>query len=174
MKHRSLLVLVLVLVLSLFACSSDDESPRPKAKPVWVFEPAATPAGVSLTLRQKELGPDRLVLELVGHSLQGLYGTAFRLSYDPAVLSFEKLDSPSFPLALGSAKTPGLLVGTVSEKGTSTGKSGGELVLATLTFAITQAKPSAIGFVTSRSALVGEDGKPIASASFAGGELVKN
>lgn len=171
-------VLLLAAVMAL-ACGSDGgDAGGSKPKGGLVFEPEATPAGMAVTLRQKELGKDRLVLELVGHSLADLYGVAFRLSYDPATLAFEKLEaSPAWPgsppIALGSAKTPGLLVGTVTEKGKAAGVSGGEVVLGTLTFALTQQKPGAIDFVADRSALVATSGKRVSSVGWAGGELVR-
>lgn len=163
----------------LSACGSDGgDSGGSKPKGGLAFEPEATPAGTSVTLRQKELGKDRLVLELVGHSLSDVYGVAFRLSYDPASLAFEKLEaSPAWPgsppIALGSAKTPGLLVGTVTEKGKAAGVSGGEVVLGVLSFALTQKKPGAIDFVVDRSALVATSGKRVSSVGWAGGDLVQ-
>lgn len=170
---------ILLFAFVLAACGSDGGgSGGSKPKGSFVFEPAAKPAGTAVTLRQKELGKDRLVLELVGHSLADLYGVAFRLSYDPATLAFEKLEaSPAWPgsppIALGSAKTPGLLVGTVTEKGKAAGLSGGEVVLGTLTFALTQQKPGPIDFVADRSALVATSGKRVSSVGWAGGALVQ-
>jgi len=170
---------ILLFAFVLAACGSDSGgSGGSKPKGSFVFEPASKPAGTAVTLRQKELGKDRLVLELVGHSLADLYGVAFRLSYDPATLAFEKLEaSPAWPgsppIALGSAKTPGLLVGTVTEKGKAAGLSGGEVVIGTLTFALTRAKPGPIDFVADRSALVATSGKRVSGVGWAGGALVQ-
>lgn len=76
------------------------------------------------------------------------------------------------PVALGVAKTPGLLVGTVSAKGQAKGVSGKEAVLAVVTFALNERKPSALDFVVQRSALLNTSGKPIEGVGFAGGDLV--
>ena len=170
---------LLLLALAALACGSDDGgSGASQGKPSFAFVPEGNPSGVAVTLRQKELGKDRLVLELVGHSLSELYGAAFRISYDPGALTFQALElSPAWkasPKALGSAKTPGLLVGTLTHQGKAAGISGGEVVLGTLTFALTEQKPGVIAFVGDRSALVGVDGKRVAGASWAGGALVKN
>lgn len=169
------------LALLLIACSSDDDgggsNPKPKPKPELVFESEAKPVGTSLTLRQKSITSDTLVLELVGSSLTDLYGVAFRLRYDPATLVFAKLDGApawggSTPLALGSAKTPGLLVGSVTQKGKASGVSGAEVVLGVLTFGFIQRQASAIDFVPDRGAFVAADGKRQPGVAFAGGDLV--
>lgn len=171
-------ILSLCLGLALVACGSDDGAGGAKPAGGLSFQAEATPAGTSVTLRQKALTKDELVLELVGHSLAELYGVAFRLSYDPTALGFQKLEaSPAWggapPIALGAAKTPGLLVGTVTAKGKSAGVSGSEVVLGTLTFAITAPKPGAVDFVAERSALVATDGKRVAGVGWAGGDLIQ-
>ncbi|MCC6902442.1 MAG: hypothetical protein IT377_25950 [Polyangiaceae bacterium] len=169
----------LLLPLAVAGCSSDDDggSSKPKPEPTLAFEADPKPPGVALTLRQKELTQDRLVLELVGSAVQDLYGVAFRLSYDSAALSFTKLDAgPAWGgapvIALGAAKTPGLLLGAVTAKGTQSGVDGNEVVLGVVTFALNQQKPSAIDFVAARSAFVGVTGKPVTGVAFAGGDLV--
>lgn len=173
-RWTSLLLLALAV-----ACSSDDGGggSKPKPEPTLTFEADATPPGVALTLRQKELTQDRLVLELVGGSVQDLYGVAFRLSYDSTALTFTQLTAGTAwgggaPVALGVAKTPGLLVGTVSAKGQASGVSGKEAVLGVVTFTLTERKPSALDFVVQRSALLNTSGKPIEGVGFAGGDLV--
>ena len=169
---------VLALPLLVLACSSDDEggASKPKPEPKLVFEADARPAGTSLILREKAITGDSLVLELVGNSLTDLYGVAFRLRYDPDTLVFAKLEaSPAWggstPMALGAAKTPGLLVGTLTHKGKASGVSGAEVVIGVLTFALSQRQPGAIDFVSDRGAFVAADGKPVPQVAFAGGDL---
>ncbi|MBK7580477.1 MAG: hypothetical protein IPI67_09760 [Myxococcales bacterium] len=178
MKNRWLIAFAIALV----ACSSDDGgggSAKPKPKETFVFEPAATPAGTSVTLRQKELTSERLVLELVGHSVSELYGVAFRLSYDSSVLGFDKLEASSVwsgspPVTLGVVKTPGVLVATVTEKGKAAGVAGSEVVLGQLSFNfVAGQKPASLEFRANRSAVVGTDGRELAKVGWAGGALVQ-
>ncbi|MFO0565520.1 MAG: cohesin domain-containing protein [Polyangiaceae bacterium] len=177
--RASLLGVVLASALSALACSSDSEDSggKPTPKRTLVFRSDARPAGSSVTLRQKELGSGRLVLELVGNSVDALYGVAFRLRYDPKVLGFEKVEaSPHWgaspPLALASEKTPGLVVLTLTEKGKSAGVSGSEVVLGTLAFQLKVEQASAIDVVVERSGAVGADGRARPAVGWAGGDLV--
>jgi hypothetical protein len=168
------------LLAALVGCGSDDEGggkAKSKPKPALVFEAEPAPSGASVTLRQKELSANRLVLELVGHDATEVYGVAIRLRYDPVVLVFEGLTaSPAWagapPIALGAAKTPGLLVGALSEKGKAAGVSGKEVVFGTITFALASPAPTKLELLSGRSALVGTDGRAQPNVGWAGGALV--
>jgi hypothetical protein len=142
------------------------------------FQADAAPTGASVALRAKSLTDTELVLEVVATQVTDLYGVAFRLSYDPTVLAFAKLDagavwgSPA-PLALASDKTPGLLVGVVTEQGKAAGLAADGEVLATVSLSLLRKAESPVAFVPGRNAVVGSDGKARASVGFAGGALVK-
>jgi Cohesin domain len=169
----------LVALFALGACSSSDDGGSGHTTPSGslAFHPAATPAGPSVTLRQKELGGGKLVLELVGHGLSDVYGVAFRLKYDSGVLAYSSLDagpvvSQGAHVALGNAKKSGLLVGVATEKGTVAGASANDEVLATVTFAVSAEHATPIDFVAARSAVArASNGESIAGVAFVGGKL---
>jgi len=165
--------LVAALVL---ACSSSDGGGSKKPSGGISFVPAPVPAGTSVTLRAKEINEQRLVLEVVAHGVQELYGVAFRLKFDPAALKFEKLEpssvwdgSPS--VSLGSVPEGGLLLGSVSRKGKANGIAADGAVVAVLRFEVVQKAASSIQLLANRSILVAPDGKVLPGVSWAGGAI---
>ncbi len=174
------LAVVLVLLLSLVGCSSGDGGgEKPVGTPSGIaFVAAPPPAGAAVALRAKSLTDTELVLEIVSTGVSDLYGVAFRLSYDPAVLALASFSAGTMwgsppPLALASQKTPGLLVGVVTEQGKAAGLATDGGVLATVTLSLLQKAESPVAFVPGHSAVVGENGKVQPAVAFAGGALVK-
>ena len=171
---------VVGLLLSALACSSSDDDGGKKAssEPTLAFRSATPPAGASVTLRAKPPENGKLVVELVGHQLTDVYAVVIRLKFDAALVSFTSFTSgPAFAapdeVVLADAKTPGLMVGTVSLKGKQPGVVADGAVLGVVTLALTQEKPSKLDFVTSRSAVVASaNGAPLPAIGWAGGELV--
>jgi hypothetical protein len=166
----------LVSVVALAACSStSDDTGSPSGDKKLVFHATPDASGASVSMRQKELTNGHLVVELVGHSLPDVYGVAFRLKYDPAVLGLEKVEAGSIwagaPIALGSEKVPGVLAGVVSKQGAVPGIAGTDQVLATVSLAVKQKAATSIEFVANRNHVVDASGKS-ASSSFTGGALV--
>lgn len=168
---------IIIAAIALGACSGDDGgSSRPTAGVGFV--PAPAPSGVSVSLEERELGADRLVIDVVANGAADLYGAAFRLKYDPAVLAFSKLEPASGwgsapPIVLSNAAEPGLLVAVLSNKGKSAGVSGAKLPLATITFQLVKKEATSLELLATRSALVSAKGKNIDGVSWAGGALEK-
>ena len=169
-----------ILMLSAVACSSSDGKGGggPAVAGRLQFVPDGAPSTPHVWLRAKSLTETQLVLELVANGVTDLYGVAFRLRYDPAVLAFDSLEASSLwgtpaPLSMGSQKTPGLLLGVVTQQGKAAGLAADEQVLATLTLRVLQQSESPVELVAERSAVVGSDGKAQAGMGFVGGALVK-
>lgn len=168
----------LVSMVALVACSSksdDTGNTNPGGDKKLVFHATPDAAGASVSMRQKELTEGHLVVELVGHALPDVYGVAFRLKYDPAVLGLEKVEAGSVwagaPIALGSEKVPGVLAGVVSKQGAVAGLAGSDQVLATVSLTLKKKAATTLEFVASRNHVVDAAGKS-ASSSFTGGALV--
>lgn len=100
-------------------CERPEAPPQPgpvEQTPPSFFSPDPQTLGPRVRLRQAERAQGRLVLELVTEEVDDVHGVAFRLSFDPAVLSFQQLESDS-PLVGAREAHPGVLVGFVSERG---------------------------------------------------------
>lgn len=168
-----------ILMMLAGACSSSDGKGGggPAATAGLQFVPDDAPSTPHVWLRAKSLTETKLVLEVVGNGVTDLYGVAFRLRYDPAVLAFDSLEASSLwgtpaPLSMGSQKTPGLLLGVVTQQGKAAGLAADDQVLATVALSVLQQTESPVELVAQRSAVVGADGKARAEMSFVGGALV--
>ncbi len=172
-RTRSILLFVLGLAVGLSACSSHRVAQ-------WVPDPPASAPAVSLRLvRQTRT---ELRVQVVASDVPDLYGIAYRIRFDPAVLSFvshapaedywpaasARLDSAVVPVA-----APGQLVAAITRRGDVPGEdTGTEQVLAELVFRRTEpGQSSPLGFVTARSACFDAAGTPIPDVSFVGGQL---
>lgn len=174
--RRSLFSLVSVVALAACSSKSDDTgNTNPNGDKKLVFHATPDATGASVSMRQKELTTGHLVVELVGHSLPDVYGVAFRLKYDPAILGLEKVEAGSVwagaPITLGSEKVPGVLTGVVSKQGAVGGIAGSDQVLATVSLSLKQKAATSIEFVPQRNHVVDAAGKS-ASSAFTGGALV--
>lgn len=171
-----------ILLLLVVACSSDDgggsTKPKPKTTPTLSFEAAPVPGGASLSLRAKSLSADQLVLEIVGKGLTDVYGVAFRMKYDPAVLEPVSIAASTAwqgqTSALVNAKTPGLLVAVLTEQGKTKGIGASDTVLGTLTLSLKQAKPTTLSFVVERARVVDSKGTSPSAVQWAAGALVEH
>ena len=169
-----------LLVLLVAACSSDDgggTKAKPKVKTEIVFEAAAPAGGASISLRAKELTSEHLVLELVGKNITDLYGLAFRMTYDPAVLEPTAITASTAwqgqTTALANAKNPGLWVAVITRQGKVKGIAAQDTVLGTLTLAIKQMKPTTLAFKLDRSRLVDSGGSSPSAVDWVAGALVE-
>jgi hypothetical protein len=173
--QRTLFALVSLVALAGCSSKSDDtENTNPSGDKKLVFHATPEATGASISLRQKELTNGHLVVELVGHALPDVYGVAFRLKYDPAVLGLEKVEAGSVwagaPIALGTEKVPGVLAGVVSKQGAVAGIAGSDQVLATVSLTLKQKAATGIEFIPHRNHVVDAAGKS-ASSTFTGGAL---
>jgi hypothetical protein len=166
---------LLLVALGTGACSSDEPA-TPKPGPARQFSPDALPdSGAAIYLRQKQLEPDQLVLELVGRALPDTYGVAWRLRYDPSVLAL----AGSRPSSVWSSSHvhmarephPGLLVGVVGAKGNQSGVEATDTPLAELSFKRNAPGRCSVDFVIERSAVVHSDGRHAQNVSWIGGKL---
>ena len=172
-RNPSSLGLVLGLAVGLSACSSHRVAE-------WVPDPPASTPAVSLRVVQ----PSRteLRVQVVARDVRDLYGIAYRITFDPAVLRFvsqapaedywpaasARLDSAVVPVA-----APGQLVAAITRRGDVPGvDTGAEQVLAELVFQRTEPeRASPLGFVAARSACFDASGTPLPDVSFVGGQL---
>ena len=165
------IVIVSLLAAMLPACA---DPPAQQSPPAPGFSADATEAGGSVSLRAVSVTAEHLVVEVVARDVRPLYGVAFRLSYDPAVLRFAStLRGPSWPegsVELAKEAAPGLLVSTVSAKGDIKGLDEPEAIVSTLTFDRLARTETKLGFVTTRSTAF-TTGGAAARARFTGGTL---
>lgn len=171
---RARLCILTLVVASLFGCSSDDE-PSKHPGGSRAFKTDALPTGAAVYLRQQELRDGKLVIDLVGTHVADGYGVAFRLEYDPAVLSFALATpggtwTPNHVYVAREAR-PGLLVGASSEKGTTAGHDWPDTVLGSISFDVRSKSSTRVDFVSARSGVVHADGSRDAAVTWVGGEL---
>lgn len=118
---------------------------------------------------------EELVLEIRVKRVTDLYGLAFRIQYDPAVLSFQDMTISSLwkENAVGAAREPlpGLLAGAVTLTGEAEGLQAQDATAAVLRFEVLSRLESALSFVPGRSILMASDGVYITGVDWAGGEL---
>jgi hypothetical protein len=156
------------------ACASDNE-PASNPDPVRAFQNDELPSGTVIYVRQKELTQSQLVLEVAARNVSDAYGLAWRLGYDPGVLSATQLE-PIGAFGPGeihafSQPRAGLSLGAVSKKGTQAGIAAPDTTLATLTFDVLSPGKSRVDFVVERSAIVRADGSRTPAVQWIGGEL---
>ena len=165
---------ILSLVLATTACgsSSDQKSQSPPG-----FEAEAPTSGARVSLRAVEVTQKKLVLEVVGDELDNVYGVAFRLKLDTAIVELEKMEAGSVWTkssgAISRAKlgNPKTLVGVLTQKGAQPGFEAKGTVLATLRFNRKSSTGLSLNFSQVHSAVVAADGRPIDGVRFAGGKL---
>lgn len=169
---------LLLVAAALAACEADSTR--------WQPTPPVDPDGPYVALREVSTGTSELRLELVGAGLTDVYGIAYRLTYDPAVLAPTVVEPnaqfwPAEPRSIHQAAipplAPGVLVAVMSRRGSLPGEetadaADGGTVLATIVF--TRKSPSAtssIDFVAARSAVIDSAGAPLAGVTWLGGQL---
>ncbi len=167
-------VVVVLAVLSLVGCSSDDDAPS-KPKSALSFAADAAVKGPAVSLRAKSVSDTRVVLELVAQDLTALYGLAYRLEYDPAVLRFaEQQRGPGFgalsTLEAAKEPRPGLMLGAVSGKGAQKAVAASGVVLAEVSFDVVKVGATRVDFVAGRNGVLDAAGKAT-GAGFSGGAL---
>lgn len=132
-------------------------------------------AGPSVYLRARSISATALTLEVVGRALPSVYGLAFRLERDPAVLtyaSFAKVAPWSATaFAVAQEPTPGLLVAGLSERGAAPGFAATDTVLGVLDFELATVAASSLTFVEAESAVAQADGTELAGVSWIGGAV---
>lgn len=159
--------------VSMIAAAGCSDDPPPASGGALVFEPGPAPAAPAISLRGVEVTPDRVVLEVVGHGLDSLYGVAWRLSYAPDVLALHEMTpAPAWTAAAAREGAPGLLVAGISGTGTFPGADVDGDALATLRFDLARSSPTSIDFVVDRSLAEAADGTAIADMTWVGGALV--
>ncbi len=172
MMRRAFTCILATLVVC--ACSSDDAS-APAATRARKFTTDSLPAGAVVYVRQKQIDPGHLVLELVGRELPDAYGVAWRLRYDPAALRLAQMDVTDVWNAnhVHVAREPrgGLLVAAVGAKGKQSGPDAQDTALAEITFDRLSAGTSRVDFIAERSAVVHSDGRHAAAVQWIGGAL---
>jgi hypothetical protein len=158
---------IVLLGLAVLACSSEEPgsgAPRP------TFEPDLAPARASITLRAAALDRHHLMLEVVAHGVDELYGAAFRLSYDPSCLRYLALERGSAffddALVLGREARPGLVLGVVTLVGstpvvTERGSPAEGTAIARVSFAIDASSGSRLELVPRRSLAIDGAGHEI-------------
>jgi hypothetical protein len=157
------------------ACSSNEDPGGGDTSPVRAFQSDALPSGTVIYVRQKEISADALVLEIASRNVSDLYGLAWRLRYDPAVVRAVQMEPTTFfgannVHALREAE-PGLFVAAVSEKGKKPGSAATDTALAVIDFELLAAKETRIDFVAERSTIVQSDGTHAAPVQWVGGAL---
>lgn len=147
------------LLVVLTGCKTDE--------PELVFRGAPPASGPSLSLRAAALDDRRLLVDVMGHELDDLYGVAFRVAFDARVLRFSQIGSgaafayaPELVLAAREAR-PGLVVAALTRQGRQPGVSARGTPIATLSFDIALRGASRVALVQSRASALASDGLPI-------------
>jgi hypothetical protein len=124
--------------------------------------------GATVILRSRSLlltPAGQVVVDVVARGAADLHGAAFRVTWDPAALSFVEAQSgPAWSkeaIALAKEGTPGQLAVVWTEKGETSHDATGETVLGTLTFALVSRKSTALAFMNERAKLVDKSGAPV-------------
>ena len=125
--------------------------------------------GATVILRSRSLlltPSDHVVVDVVARGAADLHGAAFRVTWDPAALSFVEAQSgPTWSkeaIALAKEGTPGQLAVVWTEKGGKSVVAKDETVLGTLTFAVVSRKTTALAFMNERAQMVDKSGAPLA------------
>jgi hypothetical protein len=125
--------------------------------------------GATIGLRSRSLlltPRDHVIVDVVAHGAADLHGAAFRVTWDPATLSFvEAASGPKWSkeaIALAKEGTPGQLAVVWTEKGQTSIDAKDETVLGTLTFAVVSRKSTALAFMNERAQVVDKTGAPVA------------
>jgi hypothetical protein len=172
MSRLALLALVLV------ACEA---APPPAVEvPIAELEPVFVPASASgprITLTPSRHDAQTLALNVEGSELSNVYGVAFRVRFDPAVLRFQRwvpaADFSKEIISVARANQHGVLVGAVTGKGTFPGLNLEKRTLGTIELALLTTAPTAIDFVADRSEVIQVDGSR-ATVQWRGGAIQLN
>ena len=164
------LSLIVASILVLTACHGDDPSPVVTA-PSAAFDGADPVAGTTVFLRGRSLGNDgsQVVVDVVARGATDVHGAAFRLGFDPAVLSYVDVKRgeafSSHALNVTKEAKPGELMAAWTETGGTGFSAVDETVLGTLTFDVKQhATTTTLEFRGERSTLIDRNGKAAALA----------
>jgi hypothetical protein len=165
-RARALAAVVALLVVAAGGCADEPGGPAGRR-----FVPAGPIEPGAIHLRSD----DGLVYELVAADLDSLYGVAFRLRFDPAVLRFASFEAsaawPEARVALGEEATPGKLVGVIGARGPFAGLSGHENVIAHIRFEAGAKGTSELAFEPERSGVLTAAGQERRDVLFVGGTL---
>ena len=137
-------LLVLLLAAGCFEPSDSLDAgmtPPPDAGSKTVVFEAEALAGPALAFGQATLTDDRLAVDLIAQELSRVYGLAYRITFDPEVLAFERFDrSTAFihdDLFEVREAAPGLLVVAMSAVGPFRGIDLDGVAIARISFART-------------------------------------
>jgi hypothetical protein len=169
LRASSLALIAIAAVLA----GCDDETTAPTLARTFTPEPGGS--GPAVVAQPRDVRAQLLVLDLVGRELESVYGVAFRLEYDGAVMRSTDMTASdrwsSDALALAQEPRPGLLVAGLSEKGDVRGFDAAHALLATLTFELPGAAGTPVSFVDGHCAVVAEDGAEVDGVRWVGGTL---
>ncbi len=158
----------LVLIVLVSACGGSEEK-----KPLEYIPDDPPDAGVFLRLAA--LDEQSLTLEVAGKGIIDLYGLAFRLRYDPAVLAFTEMtpaaDWPAEAISISHETQTGILVAAITSRGPATGLNFSDQVLAALRFKLLAKQATCIDFLENNCALVNTDESLIPDHTWSGGRL---
>lgn len=133
------------------------------------FVADAPAEGASVVLRSRPLvvvPRGQVIVDVVARGAADLHGAAFRVTWDPATMSF--VDAHSAPVwskqlvALAKEGTPGQLAVVWTEKGEKSLDATAETVLGTLTFELESRKSTPLAFMQERAQVVDKLGAPVA------------
>lgn len=164
---------LLALALGAAGCDSPPANEAPPPGPIaFAADPAG--AGPAIVLRSKP-NATQLVVEVVSREIPSIHGIAFRLTWDPALLTFSGATAANVwtkdAVMLAKEGTPGQLAVAWTEKGESGGiASGDETILGTLTFDVPGKAGAAITFRPERSRVVDAKGMTV-QARWVGGNV---
>jgi hypothetical protein len=167
----------LLVVGAALGCSNVDEivPPTPEPGPAR-FESDAPGTSPAIALELRALTDDALMLDVVGHGLQSVYGIAFRIETDPAVLMLDTLEGSSLwePMPRSLVRSveprPGLGIYVMTAQGRQLGIAADGDVLGTLHFR-RQPGDSPVRFVADRNAVVDDHGLTLGGVAWTGGTL---
>ena len=168
-------VLVLATSFALGGCNSKVVRESPGGGPVsFAADPSSDGPSVTLRGRTAALAPSRLEVEVVARGAPDLHGAAFRVTWDPAALTFveAKSEAPWSKNAMAMAKegAPGQLAVVWTEQGERSIDASKETVLGTLVFHARGHKATPLTFKVERSQLVDKKGERV-EAQWRGGTI---
>lgn len=117
----------------------DASEPPPDAgEPGELIFEAVDPAGAALVFKNAVVAADTLTVEVAGRALADVHGVAFRVAYDPAVLTFGSMENlavfPVTGLERVREARPGLLVVALGRVGGGIGVPIDDVSVARLHF----------------------------------------
>lgn len=175
MKHaRALMVTIALLGPGVLAGCGSVATASGEPGPIAFKADDAPAEGATIALQSTRSLGDVMVVDVVARGAKELHGAAFRLSYDPEVLTFASSEAggswSKSSFALTREATPGLLLVTWSEKGEVGIDASKDTVLGSLTFQVKGRKATPLSFKVERSQIVDKRGGKLA-ASWRGGTL---